>query len=45
MASILEQPIEKQLIRAQREGKTLAQWQADTKARLLKTKEIGRAHV
>ena len=27
MASILEQPIEKQLIRAQREGKTLAQWQ------------------
>lgn len=39
MASILEQPIEKQLIRAQREGKTLAQWQADTKARLLKMKE------
>ena len=32
MASILEQPIEKQLIRAQREGKTLAQWQADTSA-------------
>ena len=31
MASILEQ-LEKQLIRAQREGKTLAQWQADTSA-------------
>lgn len=34
MTSILEQPLEKQKIRAKREGKTLAQWQADTKLRL-----------
>jgi hypothetical protein len=34
MTSILEQPIEKQMIRAKREGKTLAQWQAETKLRL-----------
>lgn len=34
MTSILEQPLEKQKARAAREGKTLAQWQADTKLRL-----------
>lgn len=45
MTSVLDLPLDKQTARAQREGKTLSQWQADTKTRLLKMRESALASV